>query len=182
MHDIHINIWSGNAQEEFMGSVLKLLSDCLLGRKQSGAHKHNYNPAEHRIQDIKGTTLTFLDRSGATGCSWLLCMEYVVLILNCMAHRSLYWRTPHEAAYTFTPDVSHLMEFKFWEPIIILYDKTQFPESCEIFDYYDGPAPNKYSLKFSWVWAEEHGLLARSVLCHAKIPTTLNYCMVPFSG
>ena len=70
-------------------------------------------------------------------------MAYVVSILNYMAHISLSWRTPHEAAYGFTPDVAHLMEFEFWEPIQILDDKTQFPDSREIFGYYAGPGPNK---------------------------------------
>ena len=27
-------------------------------------------------------------------------MEYVVAIFNCMAHFSLYWNTPHKAAYS----------------------------------------------------------------------------------
>ena len=76
-------------------------------------------------------------------------MAYVVSILNFMAHRSLSWLTPHEAAYVFTPDVAHLMEFEFWEPILILDDKTQFHDSRDIFGYYTGPAPNKVALKFS---------------------------------
>ena len=44
-------------------------------------------------------------------------------------------RTPHKSEYGFTPDVAHLMEFELWEPILILYEKNQFPDSQEIFDY-----------------------------------------------
>ena len=86
-------------------------------------------------------------------------MAYVISILNCMAHRSLSWSTSHEATYGFTLDVTHLMKFEFWEPIIILDNKTQFTESHNIFGYYDVTAPNKGA----------HGLLASSVPCHTTI-------------
>ena len=90
-----------------MGSVTKLLHDYGVGRKKHEAHKKNQNPSERRIQDIKVNTRTILIRSGAPSLSWILCMSSVVSIINCMAHHSLSWRNPHEAAYGFTPDVAH---------------------------------------------------------------------------
>ena len=44
------------------------------------------------------------------------------------------------------------------------------------------PIPNKGSIDCSWVWTEEHVLLARYFLRHAKINTDPNRCIVPFSG
>ena len=73
-------------------------------------------------------------------------MAYVVLILNCMDHLSLYWRTPHKYTYVFMPNIVHLMKFEFRELILILDDKTQSTDSCDIFGYYNGPAPNKGAL------------------------------------
>ena len=73
------------------------------------------------------------------------------------------------------------MELEFWWPIIILGDKTQVPESCEIFGYYYGPDPNKGALECSCFWIEYHGLLARYFLWRAYIPTDINLCMVPVS-
>ena len=73
-------------------------------------------------------------------------MQYVVAIINCMVHHSLYLHTPHKAACGFTPDVYYLMAFRFWEPVFILNDKTQFPEYNEISFYCDGPAPNESAL------------------------------------
>ena len=95
---ITINIWSDNAQKEFMGSVCKLLRAYGVGSKKYEAHKNNHNPAKRRIQEIKGTTWTIFDHYGAPSWSWILCMAYVVAILNYMVHRSLYWCTPHEAS------------------------------------------------------------------------------------
>ena len=99
-----------------------------------------------------------------------------------MAHLYLSWITTHKAVYGFRPDAAHLMEFEFWEPILIFDDKTQFPDSWEIFGYYAWPAPNKGALGCSWVCTDEHGILARSILHHSDIPTDPNRWMVPVSG
>ena len=74
------------------------------------------------------------------------------------------------------------MEFELWEPILILDDKTQFHDSLEIFGYYTGTYPNNGAPDCSWVWNEEHGLLARYVLRHANIPPDPNCQMVLVSG
>ena len=74
------------------------------------------------------------------------------------------------------------MEFEFWEPILILDDKTQFTESRKIFGYYYRPDPNKDAPKCSWVFIKECGLLSRSILHHTNRPSETNSCMVPVSG
>ena len=111
-----------------MGSVRKILRTYGVGSKKYEAHKQNHNPYECHIQDIKCTTRTILDHSGVPIWSWILWMAYVFSILNCMDHLSLFWRTPHKAAYGFTTNVAHLIKFEFWEPILILDNKTQFPD------------------------------------------------------
>ena len=98
-----------------------------------------------------------------------------------MAHRYLPWSNSHKAAYGFTYGVSHLMYFEFWEPIIILDEKNQFPESHNIFSYYAGPDHNKGAIDWSWVWTREHGLLACSILRHDNRPKDNNRHMVPVS-
>ena len=103
-----------------MGSVHKLLCNYGVGIKQSESYKQNQNPAECRIQEIKGTNPTVLNRSGSLNWSWLLCMEYVIYIPNCMAHHSLSWSTPRLDSFGFTTDVTHLIEFELWEPILII--------------------------------------------------------------
>ena len=42
--------------------------------------------------------------------------------------------------------------------------------------------PNKGAIDCYWVWTEEHGLLARSVLRRANSPTEPSCQMVPVSG
>ena len=48
-----------------MGSVRKLSRVYGVGSKQYEAQKQNQNPSERRIQEIKVTTRTVLDRSDA---------------------------------------------------------------------------------------------------------------------
>ena len=98
-----------------------------------------------------------------------------------MAHRSLPWRTSHKASYGFTYGVSHLMEFEFWEPIIIIDENTQFTESHNIFGYYAGPALNKGAIDWYLVYTKEHVLLTRFTLQHDNIPTYNNRHMAPVS-
>ena len=55
--------------------------------------------------------------------TWILCMEYFrnyqldSTLITVLAH-------PHDDDYVFTPNVSHSIEFKFWEPILILNYKN----------------------------------------------------------
>ena len=58
-----------------------------------------------------------LDRTGAPSSTWLLAICYVVYILNITSAESLQWRTPHEALYGQTPDISNVFQFEFWEPV-----------------------------------------------------------------
>ena len=64
-----------------MGIVRKLLHAYGVGSKKYESYKHNQNPDERLIKEIKGTASTVLDCSGAQIWSWLLCMAYVVSIL-----------------------------------------------------------------------------------------------------
>ena len=133
-----------------MGNMHNLLCAYGVGRKQSKSHKQNQKPAERCIKNIKDTTSTILEHSGAPSWYWILSMEYAISILNCTAHRSLDFCTPHKAAYGFAPDVAHLMEFELWETILILDKKTHFPEYHKIFGYYVEPTPNKCDIDCSW--------------------------------
>ena len=64
-------------------------------------------------------------------------MAYVIVILNCTSHHSLYWHTPHEAYLVFTPDAAHLIELVFWEPVLLL--KTNQIYKFDPFNYLAPP-------------------------------------------
>ena len=101
----------------------------------------NQNPSENRICVVKRHTNTIMDQSGAPIQAWFLCMCYVVCILNHCATQTLNWRSPIEVYYGYTPDISHLLQYEFFEPVYFLdiyqdKGKTKFPKSDESFEYW----------------------------------------------
>ena len=46
-----------------------------------------------------------------------MCMSYVVMVLNHVAMKGLDWKTPVEVAFGVTPDISALIQFRWYEPI-----------------------------------------------------------------
>ena len=58
-----------------------------------------------------------MDRTGTPAKFWLLCLLYVVQLLNHMAVESLGWKTPIQVATGQRPDISAFLYFTFWQPI-----------------------------------------------------------------
>jgi len=50
---------------------------------------------------------------------WLLCLFNVTYLLNRLAVESLNWRTPLQVAHGQRPDISALLLFRWFEPVII---------------------------------------------------------------
>ena len=50
--------------------------------KHTEPHCPQQNPAEHRIKTIKNYTSKILDHTRALSITWLLCLLYVVFLLN----------------------------------------------------------------------------------------------------
>ncbi|MEL6846675.1 MAG: hypothetical protein AAFP02_26005, partial [Bacteroidota bacterium] len=80
------------------------------------------NPAERQYQNVKRKTNLILNRSGAPANCWLLATLYVIFILNITSTPELHGRTPYEAKYGKTPDISHVFMFTFYEPVYYATD------------------------------------------------------------
>ena len=83
----------------------------------SKLYKHNQNPIEHAIQNLK-SGLSKIKNSCVTGVLAYHCeaMEYLWNINNDVARESLGNQLPFEAFLGETPDIS-MIQFKFWEPV-----------------------------------------------------------------
>ena len=66
-----------------------------------------------------------LNMTGAPAFCWLLCLQYVIFIMNRTALESLNWRTPIESLTGSTPDISMITRFKFWDDEYIKRDESQ---------------------------------------------------------
>ena len=114
-------------------------------------------------------TNTILDRTGAPPELWLLCMMYVVYILNHLAHSQLNGQTPIYAAFGTTPDISALLLFFFYQRVLYHQKNTPFPGSKELSGRFVGIAENVGdALTFLILTDDTKEVIARSVVRPAE--------------
>ena len=136
------------------------------------------NPAEHRIKTVKHTTSKIMDRTGAPVFLWLLCLLYVVYLLNWVAMDALGGRTPIEVALGETPDISALLQFDFYKPV--LYhdpEGSSFPDTTKKPGQFMGIAENKGDNLTYWILTDNKQVIARSVVHPANHESKINQCI-----
>ena len=110
-------------------------------------HQHQ-NKAENRFGLAKRYTNTVMNTSGCTACCWLLCLQYICVVLNHLASPTLQGICPVQALEGTTPDISFLLHFSFYEPVYYRIDSSEpdlnFPSSSnEKKGYWVGFADNQ---------------------------------------
>ena len=96
-----------------------------VGNWQSKAYYQHQNPSERRFQTVKTTTNTVLDRTGAPPSVWLLCLFYVIFLLNhtfCQSINDI----PIQQLNGSTSDISPILRFHFWEEVYYHHDDSDF--------------------------------------------------------
>ena len=106
-------------------------SICCIAQCTTEAHMPWQNEAERYIQEVKKMVNIIMDRTGCPNSLWVLSSMYVVYLLNHLANPALNWRTPLEAFYGITPDISPLLLFTFFQQIYYLDSEIPFPNSKE---------------------------------------------------
>ena len=122
---------SDNAKAEIGHKVKEILRQYCIDDYQSEPYKGNQNFAERGWMDTKTKVKLVLNFSNAPGECWLLCLEYVCVIQNHVAIKSLGWRTPTEWLLGYTPDISPLLQFEFYEPVYYQKYDGKFPGSSD---------------------------------------------------
>jgi len=127
-------------------------------------HPHQ-NPAERYIGHVKDLVTTILDRTGAPDKFWAFCAIYVAYILNRMAHPLLQHRTPFERRHGYTPDISTILRFSFWDSIYFFDCEASFPQSRQRSGHFIGFTESIGDALTYWVYDDTtHQVLARSVV------------------
>ena len=116
-------IVSDAAQAEVSKRVKELLNMLMIKQHVSEPHNKNQNYAERVWRDIKRMVERLLDLSDAPPYTWLLALQYVCFIKNHVAQEKLGGRTAIEWVLGFTPDISVLLIFLFWEPVHYAVDE-----------------------------------------------------------
>ena len=118
---------SDSAKSEIGSRAMDIMRTFNIDDQQSQAHSQRQNPAERGWQDSKAWTNNVLNISGAPAKCWLLALMYVCFVQNHIALASLGWRTPAEWLLGFTPDISVLLQFLFYEPVYYIKHEASFP-------------------------------------------------------
>ena len=122
---------SDNAKAQISTRVEEILNTLIIKSRTSEAHNKNQNFSERGYRDAKRMTQNLLNFSGAPGFCWLLALQYACFILNHTSSERLNGRTPIEWLLGYTPDISPLLQFVFWEPVYYSVIEPSFSEDTE---------------------------------------------------
>jgi hypothetical protein len=83
-----------------------------------------------------------MDRAGAPKNTWFLAHDYLAHIHSLCAHCRLNWKVSEQVSRGGIPDISHLLMFYWFQPVLYLDLVSKFPETTEKLGYFVGFADN----------------------------------------
>ena len=109
---INNNAWTATSQK--VKDILQMyhIKSCTIE-----PHHQHQNYPECCIRHIKDVTNQVLTFTGAPNNLWLLCLTYVVYILNLTANNSISDISPHQHLYGQTNNISPTLCFCFYKPV-----------------------------------------------------------------
>ena len=122
---------SDSARTEISNKVMDILRAYHISNWHSEPYHQNQNPAEWRYKTIKSWTNTVTNRSGAPAKCWLLCLIYVCYLLNHIACTALQGKIHLLALTGITLDISIILLFTFYQPVIYATYDQNFPSESE---------------------------------------------------
>ena len=174
-------LFSDNAAEEIGALVVDILRMYnIIAQLSEGSHQHQ-NRAERTIQDVKSMVNIVLDRTGTPDSFWLLCTKYCVYVLNRLARESTGHFTPYEKAFHVQPDISVLLQFRWWEPVYFRVEHPTFPsDSPELRGRFVGVAENQGDVLTFLVLNEATGRVVARSSVRSAVTGPPNYRADPF--
>ena len=108
---------SDSAKVEISNRVKEILGIFGIKDFQSEPYNKNQNFAERVWQQVQQMANRILNMNDCPHDLWLLALEYACFIMNHTAFERLNWRTPTEWLLGYTPDITVLLQFRFYEPV-----------------------------------------------------------------
>ena len=178
---------SDGGKYEISKRVTDLLRSLFIKDYQSEPYHQHQNKAENHFGLAKRYTNTVMNTSGCPACCWLLCLQYICVVLNHLASPTLQGICPVQALEGTTPDISFLLHFSFYEPIYYRIDSSEpdlnFPSSSnEKKGYWVGFADNQGdSLTWRILTEDTQKIIIRSGV-RSALRTTTNQRLASSSG
>ena len=178
---------SDGGKYEISKRVTDLLRSLFIQDYQSEPYHQHQNKAENRFGLAKRYTNTVMNTSGCPAFCWLLCLQYICVVLNHLASPTLQGICPVQALEGTTPDISFLLHFSFYEPVYFRIDSSEpdlnFPSSSnEKKGYWVGFADNQGdSLTWRILTEDTQKIIIRSGV-RSALRTTTNQRLASPSG
>ena len=83
------------------------------------------------INDIVHANRVMWDGTGAPENLWFLSQDYLTHVHSLSSSRQLNWKIPEQVSRGGTPDISHILMFYWFEPVLYLDPVSKFPETTE---------------------------------------------------
>ena len=116
---------SDGGKYEISKRVTDLLRSLFIQDYQSEPYHQHQNKAENCFGLAKRYTNTVMNTSGCPACCWLLCLQYICVVLHHLASPTLQGICPVQALGGTTPDVSFMLHFSFYEPVYYRIDSSE---------------------------------------------------------
>ena len=167
--------------------VTDLLHSLFIQDYQSESYHQDQTKTETCFGPAKRCTNTAMNTSGYLACCWLLCLQYIFVILHHLASPTLQGIYPVQALQGTTPDISFMLHSSFYEPAYYRIDSSEpdfnFPSSSnDNKGYWAGFAANQGD---SLTWRTLTEDTQRIIICsgiQSALSTTTNQCLASPSG
>ena len=178
---------SDGGKYDISKGVTDLLHSLFIQDYQSESYHQDQNKTENCFGPAKRYTNTVMNTSGCLACCWLLCLQYICVVLHCLASPTLQGICPVQALQGTTPDISFMLHSSFYEPV---YYRIEFSEpdfhlhssSNEMKGYWVGFADNPGD-RLTWRILTED--TQKIIICsgiQGALRTTTNQCLASPSG
>ena len=178
---------SDGGKYDISKGVTDLLHSLFIQDYQSESYHQDQNKTETCFGPAKRYTNTVMNTSGYLACCWLLCLQYIFVVLHHLASPTLQGICPVQALQGTTPDISFMPHTSFYEPV---YYRIEFSEpdfhlpssSNEKKGYWVGFAANQGD---SLTWRTLTEDTQRIIICsgiQSALSSTTNQCLASPSG
>ena len=178
---------SDGGKYDISKGVTDLLQSLFIQDYQSESYHQDQNKTETCFGPAKHYTNTVMNTSGYLACCWLLCLQYIFVVLHHLASPTLQGICPVQALQETTPDISFMPHTSLYEPVYyrIEFSKPDFhlpSSSNEKKGYWVGFATNQGD---SLTWRTLTEDTQRIIICssiQSALSTTTNQCLASPSG
>ena len=178
---------SDGGKYDISKGVTDFLHSLFIQDYQSESYHQDQNKTETCFGPAKRYTNTVMNTSGYLACCWLLCLQYIFVVLHHLASPTLQGIYPGQALQGTTPDISFMLHSSFYESVYYRIDSSEpdfnFPlSSNDNKGYWAGFAANQGD---SLTWRTLTEDTQRIIICsgiQSALSTTTNQCLASPSG